>query len=152
MAEEELPHADLAEAFRGLTRPGVPVVRTVLRPRPLEDVRGERVAFFGTAPPAQHEVITRHLEDDFGARVVHVSGSLSDRATLERELDQLHADTLVVEIKAAAIDVVAEHADRTGRRLVLAGNDVVPLSGEDDLDRLVEQLAVEATERLTVGV
>ena len=152
MAEDELPHADLAEAFRGLTRPGVPVVRTVLRPRPLEDVRGERVAFFGTAPPAQHEVIVRHLEEDFGARVVHVSGSLSDRAALARELDQLHADTLVVEIKAAAIDVVAEHADRSGRRLVLAGNDVVPLPGEDDLDRLVEQLAVEATERLTVGV
>jgi cyclic 2,3-diphosphoglycerate synthetase len=127
-------------------------VRTVLRPRPLEGVHGERVAFFGTAPPAQHDVIARHLEDGFGARVVHVSGSLSDRGALARELERLDADTLVVEIKAAAIDVVAEHADRTGRRLVIAGNDVVPLPGEDDLDRLVERLAVEATERLAVGV
>ena len=61
-------------------------------------------------------------------------------------------DTIVVEIKAAAIDVVAEHADRIGKRLVLAGNDVVPLPGEPDLDRLVEQLAAEATERETVSV
>jgi len=151
MAEDELPHAELADAFRGLTRPGVPVVRTVLRPRPLEDVSGERVAFFGTAPPAQRDVIARHFEDAFGARVVHVSGSLSNRAMLARELEELDADTLVVEIKAAAIDVVAEHADRTGKRLVLAGNDVVPLPGEAHLDRLVEQLAVEATERATVN-
>jgi cyclic 2,3-diphosphoglycerate synthase len=148
MAEDELPHADLADAFRGLTRPGVAVVRTVLRPRPLEDVRGERVAFFGTAPPAQHDIVARHLEDGFGARVTHVSGSLSDRGMLADELERLDTDTLVVEIKAAAIDVVAEHADRSGRRLVLAGTDVVPLPGEDDLDGVVERLAVEATERL----
>ena len=150
MAEDELPHAELAEAFRALTRPGVPVVRTVLRPRPLEDVRGERVAFFGTAPPGQHGVIARHLQESFGAQVEHVSGNLSDRAALARELEGLDADTLVVEIKAAAIDVVAEHADRAGKRLVLAGNDVVPLPGEADLDRIVEQLAAEATEGLAV--
>jgi len=151
MAEDGLPHADLADVYRTLTRPGVPVVRAVLRPRPLEDVRGERVAFFGTAPAAQHDLIARHLEDTFGARIAHVSGSLSDRAALARELTQVDADTFVVEIKAAAIDVVAEHADRRGVRLVLAGNDVVPLSGEQDLDGIVEQLAVEATEGLAVS-
>ena len=151
MAEDELPHADLAEAFRGLTRPGVPVVRAVLRPRPLEGVTA-------SASPSSARPVRAGRGDrapsrgPFGARVVPSRAASPTAARLTRELERLDADTLVVEIKAAAIDVVAEHADRTGRRLVLAGNDVVPLPGEDDLDRLVERLAVEAAERLAVGV
>ena len=51
----------------------------------------------------------------------------------------------MVEVKAAAIDVVAEHAARVGIPVVLAGNDVVPLAGEPALDLLIEELAAEAT-------
>jgi cyclic 2,3-diphosphoglycerate synthetase len=50
----------------------------------------------------------------------------------------------VVEVKAASIDVVAEEASRLGIPVVLAGNDVVPLAGEPDLDSLLERLAAEA--------
>ncbi len=53
MAEHDVDHDALAAELRTLTRPGVPVVRAVLRPHPLEDVRGRRIAFFGTAPAAQ---------------------------------------------------------------------------------------------------
>jgi len=84
--------------------------------------------------------------------VTHVSGQLADRAALRRELARLDADVVVVEVKAAAIDVVAEEADRRGIPVVLAGNDVVPLPGEADLDLVVEQLAVEAIESAVVGV
>ena len=58
----------------------------------------------------------------------------------------------MVEIKAAAIDVVAEEAERRGIEVVLAGNDVVPLAGEADLDAELERLAVEAIESAMVGV
>ena len=136
----------------GLTRPGVPIVRAVLRPRPLADVRGRRVAFFGTAPEAQHERIAEHLEAVHGAEVVQVSGSLSDREALRGELAHLDADVVVVEVKAAAIDVVAEEAARREIPVVLAGNDVVPLAGEPDLDLVLERLAVEAIENAVVGV
>ena len=152
MAEDCVDHGGLATAFRDLVRPGVPIVRVVLRPRPLEDVRGRRIAFFGTAPPGQHEVVAAHLETTFGAEVTSVSGSLSDRRALATELARLDADTVVVEIKAAAIDVVAEHAARVGLRVVLAGNDVVPLPGEPDLDAHLEQLATEATAAAAVSV
>ncbi len=153
MAEDGLDHADVAEAFTGLTRPGVPVVRVVLRPRPLEDVSGRRIAFFGTAPADQHGRIARHLEEDYGAIVTHVSGELSDREALRDELARLEgAELLVVEVKAAAIDVVVEHAEQLGLPVVLAGNDIVPLPGEPDLDGLLEQLAVEAIEAAVVGV
>jgi len=152
MAEDEVDHAALAAQLAELTRPGVPVVRAVLRPHPLSDVRGRRVAFFGTAPGAQHGRIAAHLEAAYGAEVTHVSGQLADRAALRRELARLDADVVVVEVKAAAIDVVAEEADRRGIPVVLAGNDVVPLPGEADLDLVVEQLAVEAIESAVVGV
>jgi cyclic 2,3-diphosphoglycerate synthetase len=152
MAEDGVEHAALARALAGLTRPGVPVVRTVLRPHPLENVRGRRIAFFGTAPAAQHGRIAAHLENVYGARVMQVSGSLSDRSTLRAELATLDAEVVVVEVKAAAIDVVAEEAVRLGIPVVLAGNDVVPLAGEPDLDLELERLAAGAISNAVVGV
>ncbi len=50
-------------------------------------------------------------------------------------------DTYVVEIKAAAIDMVAEAALERGVKLVFADNEVVPLPGETDLDELFRGLA-----------
>ena len=152
MAEDGTAHESLARAFGDLTRPGVPVVRAVLRPHPLEDVRGRRIAFFGTAPAAQHDRIAAHLEAGYGARVTAVSGSLSSRASLREELSRLDADAVVVEVKAAAIDVVAEHAARLGIPVILAGNDVLPLAGEPDLDLLLDRLAREATAGAVVTV
>ncbi len=152
MAEDGVEHGGLVTTIGGLTRPGVPVVRAVLRPRPLVDVSGRRIAFFGTAPPAQHGRIAAHLEETYGAEVVHVSGNLSDRAALRVELARLAADVVVVELKAAAVDVVAEEATRRGLDVVLAANDVVPLAGEPDLDLAIERLAAEALSSETVGV
>ena len=152
MAESGVAHRELATAMADLTRPGVPVVRVVLRPRPLGDVRGRRVAFFGTAPATQHAQIAEHLERRYGGEVVHVSGSLSDRAALRSELAGLDCDVFVVEIKAAAIDVVVEEAARMEIPVVLAANDVLPLTGEPDLDVELDRLASEAIASATVGV
>lgn len=152
MAERNVAHLELAAAMAALTRPGVPVVRVVLRPRPLEDVRGRRVAFFGTAPAAQHGPIAEHLAREYGGHVVHVSGSLSDRAALRSELAGLDCDVIVVEIKAAAIDVVVEEAARMGIPVVLAANDVMPLAGEPDLDDELDRLASEAVSTAVVAV
>jgi cyclic 2,3-diphosphoglycerate synthase len=73
------------------------------------------------------------------AEVVHVSASLADRPALRRELAATDADTYLVELKAAAIDVVAEHADANGKRVVLAANDVVA----DGLDEVLLSLVPE---------
>jgi cyclic 2,3-diphosphoglycerate synthetase len=151
MAEDGTGHQELAQAFGELTRPGVPIVRVRLRPRPLGDVRGRRVAFFGTAPDSHHGVIESHLGEVYGAEVVHVSGKLGDREGLRAELARLDADILVVEIKAAAIDVVVAEADRLAVPVVLAANDVLPLAGEPDLEREVGLLATEAVSAAEVA-
>ena len=109
----------------------VPVVRCDLRLEPVEPIEG-RVAVFAAGPAS-----TDHLEAD----VVAMSANLADRAKLREDLASIDAETYVIEIKAAAIDVVAEAALERGARVVFARNDVVSLPGEPDLDAELRALA-----------
>ena len=105
----------------------VPVIRIDLRLRPVEPLRGRRVAVF-TAGPAE----TGHLD----AEVVAASTSLANRANLRQDLARVDAEVYLVELKAAAIDVVAEAAAARGVELVLAANDVVSPELDAELERL----------------
>ena len=106
----------------------VPVIPFDLRLRPLDPLRGRRVAVF-TAGPARID----HLD----AEVVGVSANLANRARLRQDLARMDADVYLVELKAAAIDVVAEVAAERGVEVVLAANDVVSDELDDELQRLV---------------
>jgi cyclic 2,3-diphosphoglycerate synthetase len=119
------------------------VVATTLRPRPNGDVAGRTVAFFTTAAEAAHELFAEHLAAAYGANVVHVSGALGDRRRLRAELKGVDADVFLVELKAAAIDVVAEAASERGVEVVLAGSDVLAVDGQD-LDEELLRLVAEA--------
>jgi cyclic 2,3-diphosphoglycerate synthetase len=123
--------SDLVVAV-GCDVPGA--VSATLRLRPLGPLPG-RVAVF-TAGPAE----TSHLEAD----VVHVSAGLGDRERLRRELASLEADTYLTELKGAAIDLVAEDALARGRRIVLAGNDVVAPGLDEALLALAPEQAMSA--------
>jgi cyclic 2,3-diphosphoglycerate synthetase len=141
MAEPGSGWESVRDAVRAVVPAGVEVLATVMRPRPLVDVRGRSVAYFCTAPPAAHDVLAAHLADVHGARVVHVSGNLADRGALRAELERVRADVLLVELKAAAVDVVAEFAVARGVEVVLVANDVEPLGGGPDLDELLLEVA-----------
>jgi cyclic 2,3-diphosphoglycerate synthase len=104
-------------------------LRFELRLVPSEPLEG-RVAVFAAGP-----VATGHLD----AEVVHVSRNLARRDLLRDELAELDADTYLVELKAAAIDVVAEHALARGARVVLAGNEVVAPGLDEAILALVPQ-------------
>ena len=106
----------------------VPVLSVDLRLRPLEPLDGRRTAVFTTGPAP-----TAHLD----AEVVGVSRNLADRPRLREDLAHLDAEVYLVELKAAAIDVVAEAARERGAELVLAANDVVSDELDDELARLV---------------
>jgi cyclic 2,3-diphosphoglycerate synthase len=142
MAELESRHGEVRDAIREVK--DVPVIPTVLRPRPVQDVSGRRVAFFSTAPEAALPRIAAHLRDEHGADLVHVSGNLARRERLREEVQTVDAEVFLVEIKAAAIDVVAEAASARGVVLVFADNEVLPVAGEDDLDAALRRLAADA--------
>jgi cyclic 2,3-diphosphoglycerate synthetase len=139
MAEASSGWGEVGDAVKQVVRQGVKVVPARLRPRPLVDVSGRSIAYFSAAPQNAHERLRAELESASGATVVHVSGNLANRAALRDELARIDADVLVVELKAAAIDVVAEVAHARGIEVVLAANDVVAVDGDGDLDeRLLE--------------
>jgi cyclic 2,3-diphosphoglycerate synthetase len=154
--EEPLVSADalarLREAITGVS-PGIDVIATIFRLRPVEPVEGRRVALFTTAPEAVHERLREALGEDHGAEVTLVSGNLSRRDALRADLEREEAraaDMYLVEIKAAAIDVVAEAGAERGIEVVLADNAVEALPGEPDLNAALVGLA-EAASREAVG-
>ncbi len=120
----------------------VPVVGIELRLRPLSPLAGRRVAVF-TAGPAPVD----HLDGE----VVYVSRSLASRAALREELKQIEAEVYLVEIKAAAIDVVAEAAAARDVECVFADNEARPLPGEPDLDAELLALAEAAAAQPVAG-
>jgi cyclic 2,3-diphosphoglycerate synthetase len=122
---------DVASHVRAL---GKPAVRFGMRLRPAEPIEGGRIALFTTG-----DVPFGHLPG-----VAFVSRNLSDRPALAEDLRNADADTYVVEIKAAAIDMVAEAALERGVRVVFADNEVVPLPGEPDLAELFRGLVPSA--------
>jgi cyclic 2,3-diphosphoglycerate synthase len=124
----------------------VPVVAASLRPRPVGPVEGRRVAYFTTAPAPAHARLAEHLRERYGAADVAVSGNLARRDALRGDLERLDGEVYLVEIKAAAIDVVAEAAAERGIPVVFADNEVLPLDGELDLESEVEALADAAME------
>ena len=150
MCEEPLATRAQVDALRVAIAdvdPDLPVIASVLRPRPAEPVAGRRVAFFSTAQAVMHDRLREHLEREHGAEVVLVSGSLADRSALLAELDSpaaARAEVYLTEIKAAAIDVVAEAADTRRLPVVFADNEVLPLAGEPRLEAAVDALAEAA--------
>jgi cyclic 2,3-diphosphoglycerate synthetase len=73
---------------------------------------------------------------------VHVSRNLANREALRAELVGIDAEVYLVELKAAAIDVVAEEAAARGAELVLAANDV---SGDGLDEAILDLLPAEVT-------
>ena len=140
MAEERRGWEATREAVRRVV-PEVDVVAAVLRPRPATDIRGRTVAYFCTAPPSEHAVLAAHLQDAHGAVVIHVSGNLARREALRGELAGVEAEVFLIELKAAAVDVVAEFAFEQEADIVLASNDVIPLPAEGDLDEMLLEMA-----------
>ena len=147
MAEDERRSQALVSELASVN-PAATVVATVLRPRPVDDVSGRRVAFFSAAPDDALPVLVRHLEEEHGAEVVHASGHLAERDVLRRELARLDADAYLIEIKAAAIEIVAEAATARGVDVVFADNVVVPLPGQPSLDDELRRLAAAAAGRV----
>jgi cyclic 2,3-diphosphoglycerate synthetase len=133
---------DTREAIEAVA-PGLPTVAVTLRPSPVEPLGDRPVAFFTTAPPERAGALAERLEAD----VVAVVPALSDRRALREALrrdDVSAAGTFLVEVKAAAIDVVCEYAAEHGVRVVFCDNVPEPAEGEPDLDAALLELASEA--------
>jgi cyclic 2,3-diphosphoglycerate synthase len=104
-------------------------LRFDLRLEPLEPLDGRRTAVFTTGPAALD-----HLEG-----VVFSSRNLADRTALARDLEAADAEVYLVELKAAAIDLVAETAAQRGIDVVLGWYAVVSPGLDDALTEVAEK-------------
>jgi cyclic 2,3-diphosphoglycerate synthetase len=126
---------DALLALARAARPGARVSAVTFRPRPLEPVEGKRVFLATTAPAALLPLLREHLEREHGCEVIAASSHLSDRTLLRADIAAAAGsfDVLLTELKAAAIDVVAEAGEAMGVPTVLLDNVPRTVAG-DDLD------------------
>lgn len=143
----------LLEVLRGTSRQ-TPIVRTVLRPVPLGSVTGARVFFATTAPDAVSTSLASYLQNEFGCEVVATSSHLADRQSLRADLTAARAfDVLLVELKAAAVDVAVRTATAVGARVVFCDNRPVVIDEGTDgtFDAAVSRVAERAAERFAAS-
>lgn len=127
------------------------VAQTRFRPAPLGEVSGKKVWFATTAPRQAGEVLKRHLEEKFEAKVTGMSHSLADRSKLKTELDELSdVEVLAVELKAAAVDVVTKFGIENDIEIVYVDNQPEMIDeGGPSLDDLLLEVAGLAKERFS---
>ena len=126
----------LEKGVRGLA-PGVRVVHTVFRPYPLEPISGRRVFFVTTAPASALDPMAEHLECEHGGKVVGISNFLADRQHLAADLEAMpDADVLLVELKAAAVDLAVREGLERGMEVTFCDNRPVSTGGDGTFEEL----------------
>jgi cyclic 2,3-diphosphoglycerate synthase len=131
-----------------------PLVSTVFRPWPLGPLDGMNVFFATTASNAVSASLAPYLQDTFSCEVVATSSHLADRQALQADLEAApEFDVLLVELKAAAVDVAARMATERGARVVFCDNRPVVVEEHSDasLDEAVSRLSRLAEERFAGG-
>ncbi len=154
MAEEynEDKVNELESAVRGIN-PKAKVVKVVLRPEPLGDVKGKKVFLAMTAK--KHDIestIIPYLEKNYGCKVVDYSPHLSNRPKLKEDLARglPKADVLLTEIKAAAVDIATREAVRQGKEVIYLNNIPVTVGGDLSIDEAIKEVVNKALDRFRV--
>jgi len=101
-----------------------------LRPRPLGNVGGKKLGLVMTSNTALPRA--KNYLEAMGAEVLHVSGNLSNRASLIEDMKNFRGiEAVAVELKAAAVDVVTKWAVERGIEVVYLDNEPVNVDGKD---------------------
>ncbi|HUR18324.1 MAG TPA: hypothetical protein VMZ51_05225 [Acidimicrobiales bacterium] len=146
---------DVQRLLQGAAARTCPTVRVTLRPTPLSPISGRRVFYATTAPASARAHLAAHLEHEHGAKVTGISHNLANRPLLLADLEAATgADVLVVELKAAGVDLAARYALERGIEVVFCDNRVETLGGDgtfDELSLATADLAADRFRRRTVA-
>ena len=135
------------EEFVGEINPEAVVISTVFRPKPLESIEGKKVLFATTAPEEVKDKLVDYLEENFNCEVVGTTAHLSNRPLLREDMQKYmdHADVMLTELKAAAVDVATKDAIAHGLDVVYCDNIPVPIDDSyPDLSESVIELVDSA--------
>jgi len=136
MCEEPMAGPDAVAAMAAgieQIRPGVRLVRTIFRPRPIESIARQKVFFASTAPPSMMDRLSRFLEEETACTVIGVSPHLSNRPLLRADIEAAgDFDCMLTELKAASVDVATDIARQMGKRVVYCDNEPVVIGEEPE--------------------
>lgn len=137
------------EEFISEINPNAKIISTVFRPKPLGDVKDKNVLFATTAPDEVKNVLVSHLEENYGCKVVGTTPHLSNRPLLQKDIEKYidHADVMLTELKAAAVDVATKDSLEAGLEVVYCDN--IPIAIDDtypDLDESILEIVDGAIE------
>ncbi|MCX7704178.1 MAG: hypothetical protein N2234_08820, partial [Planctomycetota bacterium] len=129
-------------------QPQIKVCATLFRPKPAENIEKTKVVVATTAKEDAFNIIWRHLEETYGCTVVAMTGSLANKVKLRDDLTTLfsekNVDVLLVELKAASIEVAARLAQAAEKRVVLMENIIEDLKNWDtNYESVLKQMISE---------
>lgn len=126
---------DKLEELHGVLRdinPKAEIHLTAFRSRPLGRVEGKKALLVMTAPLEGLEKAATYLENNYGVEIVGKSPNLANRAKLREDLKRFdNYDAVIVELKAAAVDVVTKEALKAGKEVIYLDNEPINIDGKD---------------------
>ena len=141
---------DIQRLLQGAAPRPRPIVRVTLRPTPLTSISGRRVFYATTAPASARAHLAAHLEHEHGAKVTGISHHLANRPLLLTDLEEAaEPEVLLVELKAAGVDLAARYALKRGIEVVFCDNRIETLGGDGTFDELSLAAADLAAERFS---
>lgn len=120
--------------------PGVTIIPTVFRPKPLNNIENKNVLFATTAPDSVKDVLIDYLEENYNCNIVGVTPHLSNRPLLQADIEKYidEVDLILTELKAAAVDVVTKDSLEAGLDVVYCDN--IPIVIDEKYDNLDEAI------------
>lgn len=150
MCEEPMASKDKIakiEEFIHEINPDVPIISTVFRPKPLEDISGRNVLFATTAPEGVKDKLVHYLEKNYKCKIIGTTSHLSNRPLLREDMKKYmdKADVMLSELKAAAVDVATKDAINAGLDVVYCDNIPIPINDTyPDLSKTIINLVNSA--------
>ncbi|MCQ2970239.1 MAG: 2,3-diphosphoglycerate synthetase [archaeon] len=150
MCEEPMASKDKIakiEEFIQEINPDAPIISTVFRPKPLEDISGKNVLFATTAPEGVKDKLVQYLEKNYKCKIIGTTSHLSNRPLLREDMKKYmdNADVMLSELKAAAVDVATKDAINAGLDVVYCDNIPIPINDTyPDLSKTIINLVNSA--------
>lgn len=119
--------------------PDAEIHLTAFKPRPLSEIRGKKAILVMTAPPEGLEKAAAHLENHYDVEIIGKSANLANRPKLIEDLSRFkHYDTVLVELKAAAVDIVTREALKYGKEVIYIDNEPVNIDNKNLREAVLE--------------
>ncbi|MGZ7050336.1 MAG: 2,3-diphosphoglycerate synthetase, partial [Methanobacterium sp.] len=116
---------------------------------PLENIENKNILFATTAPDSIKDVLVNYLEEHYGCKVIGTTPHLSNRPLLQKDIEKYidDVDTMLTELKAAAVDVATKDALEAGLEVVYCDNIPKVCGGLEGKHQYLQNAIIDVVEK-----